>query len=361
MNQLTDTSPGGDLPFPPRKKPMNSSAYNNNQLDLFQTFLCNPNERERLSNTIDIWDSIPRYSISRQEQNKRRDANGGLPILAIQFEYRGQPYIAKIQPARIEEPDGVTRDYYPSASEELVEDALRKIALRQNQGFFEKEKYRSGVAFSLYELREELSARGHARSYQQIIQTLTILQKSHIELRVGEGRGEAFLAANYLPTLSAVSKKRLLEDPGARWIAQFHPLVTQSIDQVTYRQFNYEVMMSLPTQLARWLHKQLSIKFTFAGLASKPFEMRYSTIKRDSNLLNRGREVDNRRDVDEAFAELVKMKVLREIEKTSITQGKGKVVEVVYQLFPSPEFVKEMKASNKRVLNSKPAATESLR
>jgi hypothetical protein len=120
-------------------------------------------------------------------------------------------------------------------------------------------------------------------------------------------------------------------------------------------------MMSLPTQLARWLHKQLSIKFTFAGLASKPFEMRYSTIKRDSNLLNRGREVDNRRDVDEAFEELVKKKVLREIKKTNITQGRGKVVEVVYELFPSPEFVKEMKASNKRALNSKAAYTGTLR
>jgi hypothetical protein len=34
--------------------------------------------------------------------------------------------------------------------------------------------------------------------------------------------------------------------------------------------------------------------------------MHYSTIKRDSNLLNRGREIDNRRDMDNAFDELVK-------------------------------------------------------
>lgn len=357
----TDTPPLSsleDLPKPPksRRSPavikIDPSAYKNAQLDLFQMFICNGvSERDRLSNTIDIWDSVPRYSISRQEMNKRRDPSGNLPLLNIQFEYRGQSYTAKIQPAIVEDDEGVLA-YYPSANEELVEDALRKLAARQNQGFFEQEKARSGVAFSLYELREELAARGHTRSFQEIIRSLTILQKSHIELRVGEGRGESFVAANYLPTLAAVTRKKLVEDPGARWVAQFHPLVTQSIDRVTYRQFNYVTMMGLSTQLARWIHKQLSIKFTFAGVASNPFEMRYSTIKRDSNLLNRGRERDNIRDVDEALAQLTACQVLRDVQKNAITAARGKVVEVIYQLFPTPQFVKEMKASNKRLTDA---------
>ncbi len=108
-------------------------------------------------------------------------------------------------------------------------------------------------------------------------------------------------------------------------------------------------MMALPTQLARWIHKHLSIKFTFAGLASNPFEMRFSTIKRDSNLLNRNRDIDNRRDVDEAFSQLVSVRVLRDVQKESVVAGKGKVVEVVYRLFPTNEFVKEMKVANRRL------------
>ena len=32
-------------------------------------------------------------------------------------------------------------------------------------------------------------------------------------------------------------------DPSMRWAAQFHPLVTRSIDQVSYRQFNYQRLM----------------------------------------------------------------------------------------------------------------------
>jgi hypothetical protein len=124
--------------------------------------------------------------------------------------------------------------------------------------------------------------------------------------------------------------------------------VTRSIDQLAYRQFDYATLMALPTQLARWLHKQLSIKFTFASLFGNPFEMRYSTIKRDSNMLNCQRERDNRCEVDNAFAELVKNGVLREVQKHDVIEGKGKVVDVIYLLYPTPEFVKEAKAANKR-------------
>jgi hypothetical protein len=346
-----------DLPLPPKRqkaKRMNDvDSYRNGQMDLFQTFLCNTDaERDRMSNTIDIWDCIPRYSISRQEMNKRRDEQGGLPVLTASFEFRKQSYTARIFPARIEIDDKLI-DFYPSANEELIEDALRKIAARQNQGFFDKQNFRSGVAFSMYELRQELATRGHARSYQQIIQSLLILRRSTIDLRATDEKGELLVESNYLPVLAAVSQKKLVEDPSARWIVQFHPLVTQCIDHLTYRQFNYVTMMALPSQLARWIHKQLSIKFTFAGLVANPFEIRYSTIKRDSHLLNCGREIDNRRDVDEAMAELVKVKVLRDVAKQPVCAAKGKIEDVVYLLSPTPEFVREMKAANKRLQGAK--------
>ena len=354
---LVPQSPPADLPVPPARrgsaKPAAADAYQNAQIDLFQTFLCNSEqERERLSNTINIWDSVPRYSVSRQEMNKRRNEYGTLPVLSIAFAYHGQAYTAEIQPARIRE-GGKTVDYYPSASEELVEDALRKIATRQNGGFFDKPSMRSGVAFSLYELREELAARGHARSYQEIIQYLTILHMSHIKILVGEGKGEAFVGSSYLPTLAAVSQKQLAADPGAKWVAQFHPLVAQCIDKLTYRQFNYQTMMALPTQLARWIHKLLSIKFTFASMVGNGFEIRYSTIKRDSNLLNQAHERNNRHEVDRALALLVEHNVLREVQKRTVEgqgagRGRRKIGDVIYQLYPAPEFIREMKAANKR-------------
>ena len=338
------------LPKPPRRgaKPdAEPGPYQNPQIERFQTFVGNtPAERERLSNTIDIWDNTPRYSISRQAMNKRRNEYGNLPLLVQTFSYRNEDYTAKIYPAKLEE-DGQVVEYYPSANEELVEEALRKIAAKQWQGFHTRAPVASGAAFSVYELRQELAANGHARSYQQITQSLAILRKSHIEL-CKAGSKKVLVAANYLTGMTAVSRELRDEDPDARWVVQFHPLVSQSIEQLAYRQFNYATLMALPTQLSRWLHKQLSIKFTFASMLGNPFEMYYSTIKRDSNMLNRGREVDNRSDVDKAFAELVKSKVLREVQKRSVIEGKGKVVDVVYLLYPSAEFVREMKAANVR-------------
>jgi len=355
---MTDSN----LPAPPKHRDAKrgrvthtqEGPYNNPQLDLFQNFICNTeSERELLSNTIDIWDSVPRYSISRQEMNKRRDNSGNLPPLSVKFMYRNQSYSADIYPALIKEENGFT-SYYPSANEELVEDALRKIATRKNGGFFEKETSRSGVAFSLYELRKELAERGHSRSYKELILSLSILQMSHIKIHLEDGNGESFIAANYLPALAAVSKKQLTEDPNAKWVAQFHPLVARCVDQVTYRQFNYVTMMGLPSQLSRWIHKQLSIKFTFASFLGNPFEMRYSTIKRDSNLLNCGQERNNRCEVDKAFNRLIDSQVLREVKQQTITAAKGKVVDVIYQLYPTHEFVKEMKASNKRSSSPSP-------
>ena len=348
---METTKPTEDyLPTAPETGGM---AFTNRQIDLFQTFLCNTTqEREQLSNTIELWDSIPRYSVSRQAMGKLRSESGGfLNLLKLEFAYKGMQLKAIIQPARIEGPDGTAQDYYPGANEELVEDALRKIAAEQQHGFFDKSNYRSGVIFTLHSLRKELRKRGHTRSYQQIMLSLSVLSGSVIELRAADGKNpEAFSRSPYFPFLAAVSRQKLNEDPDAKWIVQFHPLVTQSIETITYRQFDYHRMMSLPTQLARWIHKQLAVKFTFAGMLANPFEIRYSTIKRDSAMLNRNRERNNVHDVDEALRQLIDSCVLRDVQKNVVTAARSQIVDVVYLLFPTADFVREVKAANKRLL-----------
>ena len=159
---------------------------------------------------------------------------------------------------------------------------------------------------------------------------------------------EGFTISGYFSGLAAVSKHKLAEDPHAKWIVQFHPLVTQAMDTLTYRQFNYAQMMSHTSQLARWIHKQLSLKFTFASLTN-PFEMRYSTIKRDSALLNSyARERDAIAALDSAWNELKTNGVLMKFDKAEVRGLRGKLEDVVYTLTPSLDFVSAMKAANKR-------------
>jgi len=203
--------------------------------------------------------------------------------------------------------------------------------------------------FTLHMLREELKKRGHTRSYQEIVLSLKILARSSIEIITTDGKdGEGFTINGYFSGLSAVSKNKIAEDPEAKWIVQFHPLVTQAIDALTYRQFNYAQMMSHRTQLARWIHKQLSLKFTFASLMTS-FEMRYSTIKRDSALLEGYRQ--ERQAIvklDEAWDELKASGVLMSVSKSEIRGPRAKLEDVVYTIKASINFVTEMKAANKR-------------
>lgn len=332
------------LVVPPRDE-----DFKGQQLDLFRTFLCNnENERDRLSNTFDLWDSVPRYTVSRQQMDKIRKTKGFLDLHQIDFNYRGTAMKTIIQAARVfDEKTGVSKDYYPSANEELIEDALRKIAADQQTAFFDKPNFRSGVVFTLYTLREELKKRSHTRSYQQIVLSLQILASSIIEIR-GEGKTNGFAKSAYFSGLSAVSRNKLIDDPAAKWMVQFHPLVTQEIDALTYRQYNYAQMMSHSNQLSRWLHKQLSLKFTFASILT-PFEIRYSTVKRDSSLLEGyglGRKAIAA--LDASWDELKSVGVLMKVDKKPVLGARGKIEDVVYTLTPSSDFSAEMKAANKR-------------
>jgi hypothetical protein len=324
--------------------------FQNRQLTLFQSFLYNTDaERDRLSNAIDLWDSIPRYSISRQAMTKSRINERFLERHETQFQHRGHSYACIISPARVTDFDGQERDYYPSATEELVEDALRKLAIEQQAGYFDKPNFRSGVVFTLYSLRDELKKRGHARSYQEIVLALNVLSGATIEIRAEGEKGEAMSRAPYLPSLVAVSRAKLRDDPKAKWAVQFHPFVTGSIDKVTYRQFNYHLMMSHTTQLARWLHKQLVLKYTFASITA-PFEMRYSTIKRDSGLLSGyARERDAMTAMAESLTELREAQVILAFKRKNITGKRGKIEDAVFTLTPSFDFVKDTKAGSKRI------------
>lgn len=107
-------------------------------------------------------------------------------------------------------------------------------------------------------------------------------------------------------------------------------------------------MMSHRTQLARWLHKQLVLKYTFASLVN-PFETRYSTIKRDSGLLDAyARPRDAIEALEEAFEELKGQQVLSSVTRRDITGLRGKLQDVIFTLVPSIAFIGDTKAASKR-------------
>src|SRR6516225_5121160 len=91
-----------------------AAEFENKQLSLFQQFLYNTDvERDNLSNVMDLWDNVPRYSISRQAMSKKRINGRFLEVHEAEFQYKGHSFVRTIAPARVQDLDGVDRDFYP--------------------------------------------------------------------------------------------------------------------------------------------------------------------------------------------------------------------------------------------------------
>jgi hypothetical protein len=318
------------------------------QLELFQNILANTaDERDRISHTIDLWDAIPKYYVSRAQQNKLRSKDGTLRTITKEFQYGRKTFKVRIRPARLTAKDGNEKEFYPSAREELVEDALRKIAAEQGYGFMESDKKgisRTGVIFSLYMLRQELNRRGHSITYYDIIESLLILKRTHIEI-YAEDTG--YFECPIFLELGSVSRQEWLENPKARWVVHFNSIVTSSIEAVTFRQYDYHTMMTHKYQLSRWFHKRLAHNYRNAHYTC-PYTIRYSTIMRDSRLLENYETRFGVREVDKSLKELKEHHVLMNFKKEVIYGVRKKIQDVKYILTPSVKFIAQMKAANER-------------
>ena len=103
------------------------------QLSLFGSFI---SEDDKYSNTIELYDAIPKYFASSKQMEELREGGKYLPILERKFKHKGEDYAVNITPARIKDQHGNEKEYYPTEREELVEEALKKIASDQRNGVY---------------------------------------------------------------------------------------------------------------------------------------------------------------------------------------------------------------------------------
>ena len=309
------------------------------QLTLFELLL--PQDRG-LSNTIELYDFIPKYHWGKVE----RIGGEFLRALEREFECRGQKYKVKIRPASIEDKDGVERYYYPSKREELVEDALRKF-ITEGQGVFLDDA--AGVTFSLYQLQEELRRNGHSYNKQEIKDALLICARTNITVTSEDGN--SVLVSNLFETVGLQTRENW-QGTGqkSRAFVRFNALVSKSIKSRTFRQINYEKVMSYKTVIARQLHKRMSHHYIQASI-SNPYHILLSTIIRDLGLTQYARLRDNLRDVQISLDEMKEKDVLLsyKVEKILENSKRNKLLDAKLILVPNPMFVGEMIRANKRL------------
>lgn len=321
------------------------------QFDLFTTFF---GDAQNLSNTIELWDAIPKYAVSPRAQKKMRDQSGNLPVYEQEFLYRptmdGLPKEISckvtIQPAHIKNPDGSYSQFYPSTDEELIEEVLKKIFTDQQFGQHTPAATESWVKFSLYMIQNELKARGKARSIDEIKKSLEILSRAVLTVQFAGQTRKMVYTNPILNDLTGVTRADYLSDPKSMWCTKLPALISKSVNELTYRQFNYGTLMSLSSQLARWFHKRLSHQYTQASLTDS-YHISYSSIHRDSGLLHQSRTSANVKTVDSALEELKTAEVLMYFKKEDRRQGQ-KINDVIYTMLPTMTFRDEIKTANAR-------------
>lgn len=336
------------------KKPP-TTVSKNIQYDLFSTFF---GDVPQLSNTIELWDAIPKYSVTLRAQNNLRSPDNRLKPYEREFVYATRrdglriesTCRVEIQPASLKTKNGYV-DYYPSTDEELVEEVIRKIFADQQCGIHDPDNSESWVRFSAQMIRKKLKARGKTRNLDEIKRSIEILRKTIISLYL-DGTEEPVYSAPILSDVTIITRKKYLDDPSMAWLARLPALVSKSVNELTYRQFNYGVLMSLSSQLSRWLHKRLSHNYINASLLD-PYEALFSSLQRDSGLLTYSRTNDNLRILEESFNELVSNKVLLGWERVDERRDGRKIVDIKYRFFAHSNFIADVKAANARLNDSR--------
>jgi hypothetical protein len=322
------------------------------QLSLFQTFYGTVTGHEHLSNVIELWDAAPKYvSAGKREA----EAIHQLDYLEREFEWRGQAFRLLVIPATLIRPDGSAYKRFPSAREELVEAALRKVSVLQSHGFVGADGRLTilGVRFSLSMLRRELARHGHDIHFDSLLESLMILSRCHVEISVNEPRRKAIRQSSILSSLEGMSRSDWLACPESLWSARFHPMVSQGLCAAAYRQFDYDTMMGYRTALARWLHRHMACDCRNAGIMH-PVKILLSSAISNSGLLNHARMRDRAKAMEGAIAELksAARPTIVTCECQQIFEGRT-VTDVLYVLHPSPAFIGMVKAANKRQSDAK--------
>jgi hypothetical protein len=331
-----------------KAKPKQLSSENI-QYELFSQFVSN--DPTEMSNSVDFWEGIPKYFFTPKLMEKLREKNGLANPYKWDFEHQGTGCSIKIQPALIEQANGSYKAFFPGVTEELIEEALKKILTDQRYGLHDPVSYETWVRFTLRMISKELKARGRSRSITEIKKAINIMSGCNITYYKD---GKEVWSGSILQDLVTVGREEYKEDANSHHIARLPLFISHGINALEYRQHSHKRLMELSDQLARWIFKTILIpRYTQASMINN-FHYMYSRLKR-SGLLQQQSEAGNRRKALDAHEQLVEKGVLSRFEVDEVKEGR-KIIDVKYTLFPTPEFVIEQKAANRRAKNNREIA-----
>lgn len=299
----------------------------NSQLKLFQL----DNSNKEYSNTVELYDVMPKYSYGQSI-----DAPA---VIDKTFKHRNIDYRIIVMPAKIRDMStGSILEKYPAQREEIIEDVLRKFACHGNGLMLDDQ---AGVTFTLYELHQELVKHGHGYNINEIKEALWVCARTAIDLISSDNK--VVLSSNMFQSLYLNTR----DEGRAKSFVRFHPLVTRSINNMSFRRINYDQCMQHKAGLSRWLHKRLSHHFIQAD-SSQAYNISLSTILECSGAKTYTRLTSNKASVIGVLDELKENNVILEYSVKDKKGGKqgNKITDVIFYIKASQSFIADAIANN---------------
>lgn len=328
------------------------------QADLFGGWHHSLDDKTR---TLDLYDSVPKFVLSRSRESNEDKLHRWPSVKIGQIELN----VTLKAAALIDDGDSRrVRFVFPGVREELIERALRKMAVDRSAEMDVDEQSGSvRVEFTLRQLRNRLASDGHDFSASQTREGLEVMNACEltVEGRISEGLSDRLRG----PLLAIRRDVRLKggSNEQAFYAGLFHPLATHAILGAQFFLFGHGVMrLRLP--LARWIATQINVRFRQAakGLNGPGYKLSLSRIINQSGIVPEQRLRDTIRRVEAAIHELKRegflclMRTGLTLEEAQIrykgsTGGRPKIADVTWTLYPSSPFVEEIITGNIERLN----------
>ena len=317
------------------------------------------------SRTLDFFDAIPKYPFSVTTTIEKSER------IEVPFTLRGKKYTAEIVPARIKDAQtDQERLVFPGGREELVERALRFIAVQQIAKTkltpdLETGRQAVTVFFTLSMLRRHLEGLGHGFRLSAIKEALDILSDTLIEIRLeaddepGQSKRRRFMKGTILSNYTGDFAEGDSTGEDSRAAMTFHPLATQAILGLAFYPINQLRVGKLKRPLARWLTTRMSHNYRQARknsfVQNEGYHISLKTILEERGLSREARLWDNLKSVREALTEMTTRRILSEMHPFdeelihAPSKGRPKIVDAIWTLYASAEFVDEIIGGNKQM------------
>lgn len=199
----------------------------------------------------------------------------------------------------------------------------------------------AGIAFTLYQLQKELSEKGHTYSYEELKDSIRVLNGTDIILKDETETIET--AFSPIESYGFAG-----EGKDTRTFVRFSPLVTHSIQTGNFRMINYDKSMSFKSVIARQLYKRMSHHYIQASLLN-PYEILLTTIIRDFGLTLQRRIQYNLDEVENALQMLSEKQVIiaAKTDKVFEIKPRRKLIDAKISIQPLEDIIKANKNAKK--------------